>query len=138
MLELDHLKRLTEELANEVHYEEHGKVWKMITMILEKLPLLALILDKDEKPIYHNDYTKNQYRKYHNKDLDKSVPMSEQIKFRTENPEIFPKTLATREIQETLFFSEASQINYKVISIPLIYNGVSGAIILMYDSTKCE
>lgn len=137
MLELDNLRKLTEELANEVHKEEHGKVWMMLTMILDNLPLIATILDANEKPIYQNEYMKAQFKKYHGKEITTEFAVSEQIKGNAQNPTIFKDTLRTREIQEGEFFSDKSQINYKVVSIPLIYNGIAGAIMLMYDSTKC-
>lgn len=123
MVELNNLRRITYELATEVESGTEGPTFNIVTFILDQINSPAMILDDDLEVIYQNEamtgWLDQDYagRKCFSA-LDRESPCSDCDAL---------KSLRTKKVihgENTL-----SSDNRKV-TIPLVFNGVSGAMIL--------
>jgi len=138
MVNLSPLKRLTKQLAEEVEYDEHGKVWKFITLILNSVNSPAAIIGADHKLLFINKETIKRH-KLMNFDIEGEVG-------KTLRKSRFCKPLGmdcnkcpvknamdTKEVHTIDYKSDITGINYKMICIPLIFDGVSGVLAILSD-----
>ena len=129
MVELNDLKRLTKELAEEIEYSEDGPALDWIKLVLSSIKSPVAIITREYKVIYLNPEAKRIGKKYnisteydiecykarYNNDKPcKNCPMLESIK--------------TKQIVNTVWKSPHSNIEYVVTNIPLVFNGVAGSI----------
>ena len=138
MANLTPLRRLTKELAEEVEYDEHGKVWKLITFILDNVNSPAAIIDKDHILLFQNKSCKERFKKVGfdgEKYIGKSIRDSEFCKPIAMDCSKCPVQLAmdTKEVHTIDYKSFVTGITYKMICIPLVFDGVSGVLAILSD-----
>lgn len=124
MVELDDLRRITYELASEVESGAEGPTFDIVTFILDQINSPAMILNDDLEVIYQNggmtEWLDQDYegRKCFSA-LDRESPCEDCDALRS---------LETKKVihgENSLSPNSASKV-----TIPLIFNGVSGTMIL--------
>ena len=132
------LRRLTKELSEEIEYDEHGKIWKLITFILDNVGSPAAIINKKHALLYINKNCRERFKelgfdgeKYIGKNIKGSKFCESLLSACDECP--IQKTLDTKEVHTLDFTSKISNINYKMICIPLIFDGVSGVLAILSE-----
>jgi hypothetical protein len=127
---IQELENITHKLALEVHRGVHGPTYEFCQLVLNNLQTPALIIGNTYEIIYLN----NCARKYIKEKTDISVRLG-----KTCYKEVFnlndvcngcPVKLAidNRKVYFVDFISPKTSLKYSVICIPLIYDGVAGAI----------
>ena len=127
MVNLDGLKRLTQELANEIKCEETGPALEFCKLILSSIKSPSVIINKDFKVVYLNDVAIKLGLKY---GIDTTLGTKcYKARYNLDKPcKDCPLVKETREIQNIKWKSPHSGITYMITTIPLLYNGVSGVI----------
>ena len=138
MANLTPLRRLTKELAEEIEYEEHGKAWKFITLILNSVNSPAAIIDSDHKLLFINKETIKRHKNIGfeiENEVGKSVRKTRFCKPLAMDCSKCPVQLAmdTREVHTIDYKSDITGINYKMLCIPLVFDGVSGVLAILSD-----
>ena len=130
---LNKLKRLTKELAEEVHYAEEGPIFKLVTLLLDNVTTFAVIVDNDKNLIWANKASINNastaginIESYYGQDCSK-------IHLCNGECDKCPvtKAVTSKKVHTTFFECVVSHDIYDMICIPLIYDGVSGVIVMM-------
>ena len=129
MANLDGLKRLTKELAEEIEYHEEGPSFKFIKLILDSVKSPVVIISNDFKTIYLNPLAIAMGEKY-GIDTSLYVHCYEAVMGINSPCKGCPakRALKSKQIENTEWISPVSGIKYMVTDIPLIYDGVSGVI----------
>jgi hypothetical protein len=132
---VNNLKRLTQELAEEVHHEEYGDAFKYIHLLFDKVESYIVILDNDCKILYLNpSVIKNCKEK-----LGISVGVGDNcLKLLKDGKELCKdcvvKTCVNqRKVLNQIIISPNTGIKYWKTCIPLVYNGVSGVIEILEE-----
>jgi len=138
MVELNSLKRLTMELAEEIEYDEHGKVWKFITLILDSVNSPAAIIGADHTLLYINKETikRHAIQGFDIEDeLGKTVRKTRFCRPLEMDCSKCPimKSMETKEVYTIDYKSDITGILYKMICIPLVFDGVSGVLAILSD-----
>jgi len=138
MTNLTPLRRLTKQLAEEIEYDEHGRVWKFITLILESIQSPAAIIDKNHTLLYVNKETFSRFKKVGfdgKKYLGKSIEGSEFCKPLGMECDKCPVKLAmdSKEVHTIDYKSFVTGVDYRMICIPLVFDGVSGVLAILSD-----
>ena len=138
MVNLSSLKRLTKQLAEEIEYDEHGTAWKFITLILDSVNSPSAIIGADHKLLFIN----NETIKRHNKigfdienELGKSVRKTRFCKPLGMDCSKCPvqNSMKTKEVYTIDYKSDITGILYRMICIPLVFDGVSGVLVILSD-----
>ena len=133
MTNLAELKRITRELAEEVAYEERGPIFKLVTLVLDKIKSYAAIIGNNHKLIWVNQTAAKQANTHH---ID--IRSLYGINCKTLNlcsgecgdcP--VTKSLKTKEVVTSEFKCVKSNDIYNMVCIPLVHNGTSGVIVIM-------
>ena len=137
MANLNKLKELTSELALEIESNKHGSFWNLITYVLDSIASPTAIISRNHTLLYINKETQKRFDECSfTKDyLNKSLLDSEFCKALNDGCDecIIQKTIDTKEVYTIDFYSTITDIRYKMICIPLIFNGVSGVLVILSD-----
>lgn len=136
MVNLDGLKRLTQELAEEVKYDEKGPLFKLVTLILNNIKSFAAILDDEKRLIWANKMSVKRANKFGIDLVNSYGKKCEKFEICSGKCKKCPiaKVIKQRKILTNDFKAKLSGKSFTMICIPLLYNGVSGVIVLMGDS----
>jgi hypothetical protein len=131
MANLDGLKQLTMELAEEIHYDEHGSVFKLVCMIFDSITSYVTIMDTECKLIYINPSAVKACKDI----LHINVQPGDNCRkiIGTIDPSYCKKCMAKicmnqKKVFNEIFTSRKTTKKYWRTCIPLAYNGVSGTI----------
>lgn len=126
MTNLDKLKDVTKELAEQLQYGQPGPLFSLVAMIMDNIRSPIAIIDKNYKVLYMNPVLKDElgrgdeidhltcYQLYFNEGVPcVSCPVR--------------KTLETRKV-EVINYVDVRGDEITTTCIPLIYNGVSAVI----------
>ena len=129
MTNLDNLKRLTKELAEEVEYQEHGIAFKFIKLILDSIKSPAFIITREYDTVYLNPTAIKMAKKY-GISTELGVKCYNVLFHKDEPCKECPVTraLKTRRVENTEWKSPLTGKKYMVTDIPLLFNGVAGVI----------
>jgi len=137
MTDLSNLKRLTKELAEEIEKDEHGKVWDLVTFILDNIESPATVVSRDHKLLYINKETEKRFAEigYKNLHMNKSLKDSPFCKSILGSCKICPiqETLETRKVHTNTFNSHLTGKVYRMVCIPLVFDGISGVLAILSD-----
>lgn len=130
MVNLEPLKKVTQELALEVRALGHdSEMLEFMSLILENVQSAALILDDEDTVVYMNTLAAQTIS---NLGTEVSVGEKWYKAWGLDAPplEDYParKAIETRKVVCEEYTSPFSGTKFKVTSIPLIYDGVSGTI----------
>jgi hypothetical protein len=136
MVDLDKLREITEELANEIHDEERGKIWDLVTLIFDNVDSPVCIFDNECNILYLNPRTiiglgrvgqdGNEWIGKNAKDTDGCNNLDcDTCKIK--------KVLCSRKVETVTYCSPYSDEKFNMVCIPLIYNGTSGVITILGD-----
>ena len=128
---MNNLRRLTQELAEEIKYDEVGPMFKFCKLIFDNLKTKVVIIDTKGIIKYMNK-TLLDYASKFNLDLKVGNNWYIPCGFDKE-PEIYPakEAIENRQVIHAIFKSKKTGNTLDIIAIPLIFNGVSGAICLL-------
>jgi len=136
MIDLEPLSKLTRELAEEIHKKESGLAFKSICIVFDNLKSIISIIDSDCKFIYLNkaaiDYTHDLLK------IDISIG-DHCLKLLGNDSKLCEscsskKCVNERRIISEVFKSPNTHIKYWKTAIPLIYDGISGVIIILENN----
>ena len=130
MADLNNLQRLTQELAEEIHYEEYGHVFKLMSLIFDNVESYVVIIDTNCKLLYINPAAIKACKDLVNIDINTGDNC---IKMMQSNPELCKDCLAKSCINQKKVLNEVTispntNIKYWRTCIPLAYDGISGVI----------
>jgi len=138
MTNLSPLRRLTRELAEEVEYDEHGRAWKFMTLILNSVQSPAAIIGSDHKLLFVNQETIKRHTAHGfeiESEVGKTVRKTRFCKPLAMDCSKCPvqKSIDTKEVHTIDYRSDITGILYKMICIPLVFDGVSGVLTILSD-----
>lgn len=137
MVDLNPLRRLTEELAEEVAYEEVGPRLRLLELLLDNISSLAVIVHANHRILFINEALK-KYLKTLNVEVNIGDKWYKAFWNLDEPPKesLLTNSLRKREVVTGVISSPISNRKYQVSCIPLVYNGVSGYIFLLNELKK--
>jgi hypothetical protein len=130
MVDLNNLKLLTQELAEEIHRKESGQAFKYMGLLFDNIESYVAIIDKDCKILYLNPSAIRNYKDRVGKDIkigDNCITLLQDNKDFCKN--CLTKTcINNRNVLNEIIISPNTGIKYWRTCIPLAYDGVSGVI----------
>ena len=131
MANLDGLKRLTKELAEEIHYEEKGRVFKLMRLIFDNIESYVTIMNSDCGILYINPSAYSSFKENFNIDIHEGTNCKEIINLFSQDyckNCIAKMCMSQKKVLNEIFESKKTGKKYWRTCIPLAYNGVSGVI----------
>ena len=127
---INNLKRITQELAGEIHDKEYGDMFRFMRLLFDRVESYVSIVDKNCNLIYINPSAIRNYKERTGGDIEIGDKC---IKLLQNNPEFCKECLAKDCINQKIilnkvFISPNTGLKYWRTCIPLIYDGVSGVI----------
>lgn len=128
---VNNLRRLTQELAEEIRYEEYGQAFKFMRLIFDNIESYITIMDSNCKILYINPSAIKSAKDLLNVDLHVGSNCKDIINII--NPIHCKDCLARacinkRKVLNEIFGSIKTGKKYWRTCIPLAYNGISGVI----------
>ena len=124
------LEVITRKLALEVHKGVHGPTYEFCQLVLNNLQTPALIIGNNYEIVYLNDCA----RQFIEEKLNVSIRLGKTCYKEAFNLDDVCKgcpvkmAIDNRKVYFVDFLSPKTSLRYSVICIPLIYDGVAGAI----------
>ena len=132
MVDLSKLKEITEEIAREIKDEENGKILSFLKLILDNIDTLSLITDKDSKILYFNKAESDYFKRF-GITLHVGNFLYKDILGMDTSPDWCPikKCIREKDVVTVEVDGKGPRKGHKfyITAIPLIFNGVSGAIL---------
>jgi hypothetical protein len=129
MVNLDGLKQITQELAEEIHQEQHGKAFEFVKLLFDHIESFVVLIDNNCNFIYINPAVIKYSKEKLNMDIKQGDGCQIWSKgyFNCENC-IVKTCINQRRVLSESLTSPHTNIKYWRTCIPLAYDGVSGVI----------
>lgn len=126
---VNNLKRLTQELAEEIHRDEEGRAFKFIKTLFNNIESFVAVVDDECNIIYINPSAVKFAKDNLKLDITKGDNCLLWIKDKMfcENC-IVKNCMNQKKILNEIMISPNTKLRYWRTCIPLVYNGVSGVI----------
>ena len=136
-ISIEQLKKVTSELAIEIHSESEEKkeVLKMLSCVFDMVEEIVIILNIDCETEYINPFAIEMIKNVSKTNIKKGDHICKEV-FGENLPCsmcITKKAIETRKVVMDKFTSPSSKKTYTVMAIPLLYNGTAGAAIIMKE-----
>jgi len=130
MVELDKLKHLTQEIANEIHEKQHGKAFEFIKLLFDNIKSFVAVVDGNCKIIYVNPAVIKFANENSIVDIklgDNCKMLFSKTKFECDNC-VVKSCINQRRVLSEEVTSKYTGIKYRLTCIPLAYDGIAGVI----------
>ena len=136
MKSVEDLRLFTKELAEEVKGNNQGPYWAFLTHLLDRLVTYSAILDKDGNILFLNKAIIKNAGKAFNTDINQFIGMH------CKETQLCDKVCDKCPIKKTYKRKQVLTSEYKcpltgeiseLVCIPLLYDGISGIIVLVGD-----
>lgn len=136
---INKLKKLTEQLAKEIEYEDNGNVLNLLKLILDSVKSPAFVITKNFDVVFLNKEAGRLGAKY-NIDIDMSKKCYEMQYGLDEPCKNCPvsKALKSKKIENIEWTSSHSGRTYMITDIPLLYNGIAGVIEILNPISRIK
>jgi len=138
LVDLESLRELTQELAEEVKEHDKGPFWNLITLILDRIDSYVAILSNSKELLWVNKSLICHCNDL-NIDIESLIGQDcRKLGFCEELCDKCPVYLAKKRKQVVMkpYTCNLSKDTKKLICIPLVYNGVSGIIVILGDAVE--
>ena len=126
---VNNLKRLTQELAEEIHHKENGNMFKFMKLLFNNIESFVTIVDEDCNMLYLNPSAIKFSKEMVNLDMKEGDNCLEWIGDKKFCEDCIVKPcMNQKKILNQVMTSPITHKKYWRTCIPLVYDGVSGVI----------